>query len=383
MKKSLIALAFGTFALGVAEFSMMGLLSDIASSMNVSIARAGNLISAYAAGVAVGAPCLLILRRYELQRTLLFLAVMICVTNIGVALSTNFYMMLASRFLAGLPHGAFFGVGAIVASRIVPPGRGAEAVAVMVGGMNIANLIGVPTITWLGSIATWRIGFGIAALAGGVAACCIKAWLPEVPPTSPGPLKSQFAFLKRGAPWLIIGGTFFGQASIYCWYSYMEPVMTQIAGFSADSMGLVMVVAGLGMTVGGLVAGRLADRFSSALIAGLAAAAGLVTLPLIYFFVADKIAALTLTFFATAGLFAIGGPLQYIIVKFSKGGEMLGGACIQIAFNMSNAVAAAVGGWFIHHNYGINSPALVGIPFAVVASVMLFTLYARYRREGA
>lgn len=376
-------MAFGTFALGVAEFSMMGLLSDIASSMDVSISRAGNFISAYATGVAVGATGLLLLRRYELQKTLLFLAIFIAAGNLLVAVSQNYYMMMASRFLAGLPHGAFFGAGAIVASKIVPPGRGAEAVAIMVGGMNVANLVGVPSITWLGNMFSWRIGFGIAALMAAISAATIKMWLPVVKPTSPGSVKSQFGFLRHGAPWLIIGGTFFGQASIYCWYSYMEPILTDMTGFASGSMAWVMVVAGAGMTIGGLAAGRLADKYSSALIAGLAAASALVTLPLIYYFVFSKGVSLVLVFVATAALFAIGGPLQYIIVKFSKGGEMLGGACIQIAFNVSNAVAAAVGGWFIHNGYGLNSPALVGIPFSVVASVLLFTLYFRYRKQGA
>lgn len=383
MKKSLLALALGTFALGIAEFSTMGLLSQIASDMNVSIAKAGDFISAYAMGVAFGATSLIMLRKWQMQRTLLLLATIIALGNCGVALSQNYWMMMVTRFIAGLPHGAFFGAGAIVASRIVPPERGAEAVALMVGGMNLANLMGVPLITWLGGLISWRMAYGLSAITGAVAAYSIYRWIPVIEPTSPGSIKSQFGFMRRLAPWLIIGGTFFGQASVYCWYSYMEPILTQVTGFAMSSMGAIMIVAGAGMTIGGLVAGRLADKYSSALIAGIAAATALVCMPCIYIFVHVKWLSLILVFIATASLFAIGGPLQYIIVKFSKGGEMLGGACIQIAFNVSNAVAAAIGGWFIHNNYGLASPALAGIPFALIACILLFWLYGRYRKEGA
>lgn len=164
MNKSLIALAMGTFALGIAEFSMMGILNDVASSLDVSVPRAGHFISAYALGVSLGALFLLFLRRYPLKAILVGLAAMITVGNLCAALAPGYYTLLGARFLAGLPHGCYFGVGAIVAPKLVGPGRGATAVAVMVTGMTVANLIGVPAATAVSNLLSWRWTFAIVAI---------------------------------------------------------------------------------------------------------------------------------------------------------------------------------------------------------------------------
>ena len=377
-------MALGTFALGMAEFSMMGVLSDVADAMSVSISRAGDFISAYALGVACGAPALLFLRKYSLRNVLILLAVIIMAGNAFAALSWSYGSLVAARFLSGLPHGAYFGAGAIAAARVVPRGRGASAVAMMVAGMSVSTVVGVPFNTYMAGVVSWRVAFGAASAVGLLAAVALAAWMPDVRPSgAAGSVRSQFAFLRTAAPWLIFAGVFLGQASVYCWYSYVEPIMTTLTGFSASAMTWVMVAAGLGMVVGGLVAGRLADRYSAALVAALCAAAMIVVLPAIYFTTAWKIPSVVLTFIATAGLFGIGGPLQYLITRYARGGEMLGGAGIQIAFNVSNAVAAALGGAVIHAGFSLAAPALVGVPLAVAAAVVLFILYGRCDRRAA
>lgn len=384
MNKSLIALAMGTFALGIAEFSMMGILNDVASSLDVSVPRAGHFISAYALGVSLGALFLLFLRRYPLKAILVGLAAMITVGNLCAALAPGYYTLLGARFLAGLPHGCYFGVGAIVAPKLVGPGRGATAVAVMVTGMTVANLIGVPAATAVSNLLSWRWTFAIVAIVGAFTLLAIRAWLPRLAPLPPvANFKSQFGFLRHGAPWLILGGTFLGQGSVYTWFSYVNPVMTDVAGFSTDAMTWVMVVCGCGMVVGNLVSGRLTDRYAGGLVSGVIAIALVVVMPAIYFCAANKAASLVLAFVACAGLFGIGGPLQYMIVRFAKGGEMIGGAAIQMAFNVSNAVSAMIGGAAIHAGLGLASPALVGVPMAVIAAVLLLTLHRRYRAQGA
>ena len=166
MKKSLLALAIGTFALGIAEFAMMGILSAVARELDVSIVKAGNLISAYSAGVAIGAPGLVLLRRWPLKRLLLLLTAMIAVGNAAAALSPGYYTLLAARFVSGLPHGAFFGAGAIVCSRLADVGKGAQAVAVMVGGMTVANVVGVPGATFVTNVISWRVAFAIVSFFG-------------------------------------------------------------------------------------------------------------------------------------------------------------------------------------------------------------------------
>lgn len=382
-RKALIALALGTFALGVAEFGMMGVLGDVARGVDVSIVKAGHLISIYSAGVACGSPALVLLHRMPLRRLMILLAAMILLGNLLAAISVDFTMLLCSRFLSGLPHGAYFGAGAIVCSRLAAKGHGAAAVAVMIGGMTVANLAGVPLATLAANLAGWRYPFAIVAFMAALALACLYRWLPSIEPLPDTGIKGQFAFLRSSAPWLIYGGVFFGQASVYCWLSYIEPIMTRVTGFSGAAMTYVMVIVGLGMVVGNAVAGRLADRHSVSVVCGLLAAAMAIVMPAIYLLDAFKIPSLLLAFMASFGLFGIGGPLQYLIVRFAKGGEMLGGAGIQIAFNVSNAVSAWIGGAAIGAGWGLSSPALVGVPFALAGATFLWLLHRRYGHEGA
>ena len=383
MNKSLLSLAIGTFALGIAEFGMMGILNDVATDLDISVVKAGHLISAYSAGVAVGSPFLIILRKLPLRRLMLLLAAVIALGNAMVALSPGYNVLLIARFISGLPHGAFFGAGAIVCSRLAGEGKGASAVAVLIGGMTVANLIGVPGSTYLCNLVSWRLPLAVVSTCGVLAFIAMRTFVRVLAPLPDTGIRGQFRFLSHLAPWLIYGGVFFGQASVYCWLSYISPIMTDVTGFTNASMSYIMIIVGAGMVFGNLFAGRLADRHSPALVTGIFAAIVVILMPLIYLFATDKIPSLVFSFIAPALLFGIGGPLQYIIVRFAKGGEMLGGAGIQIAFNVSNAMAAILGGMAIHHGLGLASPALVGIPCAVIGATSLFILYHKYHTQGA
>ena len=206
MRRDLLALAAGTFALGVAEFGMMGILATVAEEMRVSVVQAGHLISLYSLGVAVGAPILIFMRNMPLKRLMIVLASVIFAGNLAAALAPNFGLLLAARFLSGLPHGAYFGAGAIVCSRLAKAGHGAEAVAVMVGGMTVANLVGVPAGTYICSLLSWREVFlGVAAV-GLLALVLIRIWVPRIEPLPRTNVKGQFRFLSSPAPWLIFSG---------------------------------------------------------------------------------------------------------------------------------------------------------------------------------
>ena len=378
MKKSLIALAIVTFSLGITEFGMMGILEDVASGLGISVVEAGHFITAYSAGVAVGAPALILLRRWPLRKLLLLLVTIVFVGNACAALSPGYLSLLVSRFVSGLPHGAFFGAAAIVAERLAPEGQKAGAVAIMVGGMTVANVVGVPLATFLANVLNWRLAFMVVALCALVGVFAIRRYVPVLAPLPDTGIKGQFRFLRCPGPWLVYTGVFFGQASVYCWLSYISPMMTQVAHFSPDAMTWIMIVVGLGMVVGNALAGKLSDRYSAALVTAAIAGLLVVIMPAIYFCASLKVPSVVFAFLAPACLFGIGGPLQYLIVRYAKGGEMLGGAGIQIAFNVSNAVSASLGGAVIAAGFGYASPALLGVPFALIGCIALTLLYKKY-----
>ena len=365
MKKSLIALAFGTLALGMAEFVMMGILPDVARDLGVSIPRAGDLISAYAIGVCVGAPAtVLIARKRALKGILLALAALIVLGNVCASLAPDFWMLLAMRFVSGLPHGAFFGVGSIVAERVADPGHKTQAVSIMILGMTVANLFCVPLGTYLGSYLSWRLAFGMVGLWGIMALLLIARWVPALPALPDTGLKGQFRFLGSRAPWLILLATLLANGGVFCWYSYVTPTMTRVAGIPGQAMTAVMMVAGLGMLVGNLAGGHLSDRFSPERVARFIQ--GMICLLLVGIFFAARIdwLVIPLMFLTTASLFGVSSPQQLLILENAPGGEMLGAASIQIAFNLGNALGAYFGGLPISFGLGPQYAALPGAAMA-------------------
>ena len=283
MKKSLIALAFGTLGLGIAEFVMMGILPDIAKDLHISIATAGHLISAYALGVCVGAPMLIIARRYPLKHILLVLVGIMMIGNLCAALASNYWVLMIARFISGLPHGAYFGVGSIVAEKLADKGRGSEAVSIMIAGMTIANLFGVPLGTALSTMLSWRLTFLLVGCWGIAILYYIWRWVPMVENLPDTGFKGQFRFLKTQAPWLILGATMLGNGGVFCWYSYISPLLTQVSGFSAESLTVLMVLAGFGMVAGNLISGRLSDKYMPGRVAAIAQGMICVALLLVFF----------------------------------------------------------------------------------------------------
>lgn len=377
MKKSLIALAFGTLGLGIAEFVMMGILPDVAKDLGISIPTAGHFISAYALGVCVGAPVLTLARKYPLKHILLVLVTLIMVGNICAALAPNYWVLLAARFISGLPHGAYFGVGSIVAERLADKGKGSEAVSIMIAGMTIANLFGVPLGTSLSTMLSWRATFLLVGIWGIVILYYIWRWVSHVEGLQDTGFKGQFRFLKTPAPWLILGATALGNGGVFCWYSYVNPMLTTVSGFSAESITPLMILAGFGMVIGNLISGRLADRYTPGKVGTAAQASICLVLLLIFFLSPYKWMAAILMCLCTAGLFAVSSPEQILIIRVAKGGEMLGAACVQVAFNLGNAIGAYVGGLAVHEGY--RYPALTGVPFALIGFTLFLIFYKKYQ----
>ena len=384
MKKSLVSLAMGTFGLGIAEFVMMGILPDIASSLDISIPTAGHLISAYAIGVCVGAPLIvLIARRRPLKQILYGLISLIIIGNIGAGLSPSYFWLLAMRFVSGLPHGAFFGVSSIVAEKVADKGKATAAVAIMISGMTIANMLGVPLGTYISGFMSWRLTFMAVGIWGAAVMLFVNRWVPVLPPMPDTGIKGQFRFLLSPAPWFIIMATMLGNGGIFCYYSYVNPIMTRIAGFSENIMPAIMVLAGLGMVLGNMVGGYLSDKHTPERIATITQAVACVALTAVFFLAAYNIAAVALMIVCTASLFALSAPQQLLILQNSRGGEMMGAACAQIAFNLGNALGAYCGGLPIEAGLSYNYAALPGIAFTLCGFLVLLRYCKLYGQKTA
>lgn len=371
MKKGLYALSFGTFGLGIAEFIMMSILPDVAAGFDISLSEAGHLISAYALGVCVGAPLVVVVARsWPLRTILLALVGLFVVGNLLMALSADYWMGLCVRFVSGLPHGAYFGVGSIVASRLAEKGKSTSAVAIMIMGMTIANLFGVPAGNFLGHFLSWRLVFVIAALWGGVTIWFIRRWVPVLPALPATNLKGQFRFLRRPEPWMLIAATMLGNGGVFCWYSYVNPLMTEVSGFSVGTMPVLMLLAGVSMCVGNYLGGHLSDRFTPGIVAMSMQFLMFASLLLIYFFASYGFLSALLMCVCTGCLFAVSSPQQLLLLQYSPGGEMMGGAMVQLAFNLGNAVGAYFGGLSIEHGAGLESTALIGSFFALLGTTV-------------
>ena len=379
MKKSLIALAFGTLGLGIAEFTMMGILPYVARDLNISIPVAGHFISAYALGVCAGAPMLIVARKRPLKHILLVLMALMLVGNLGAAMAPDYWLLLAARFISGLPHGAYFGVASIVAGKLADEGKSSEAVSIMIAGMTVANLFGVPLGTSLSHMLSWRVTFLLVGCWGLIVLYYIWRWVPVIEGLKDTGFKGQFRFLKTPAPWLILGATALGNGGVFCWYSYITPLLTNVSGFSAESVTALMVLAGFGMVVGNLVSGRLSDRYTPGKVGTVVQGMICILLLMIFFLSPNPWCSAILMALCTAGLFAVSSPEQVLIIRVAPGGEMLGGACVQIAFNLGNAIGAYVGG--LAFSGGYRYPALAGVPFALVGFVLFAIFYKKFQAK--
>ncbi len=380
MKLSLLPLALGGLTIGITEFVMMGLLPDIATDLNISIPKAGYLITAYALGVVVGAPLLVIAgRNVPPKKMLVALALMLTVFNALSIIAPGYNLLLASRFLSGLPHGAFFGVGAVVASRLAEKGKEARSVAVMFSGLTIANVVGVPLGTWIGHNLSWRYTFVVIAVIGLITVVGMLAFMPVTQQDKSGNIKTQLGFFKKFEAWLLIIITAIGTGGLFCWISYIAPLLTDISGFDAENVPYILMLAGLGMVVGNLLGARLTDAFSPAKsLLGTLIAMGFV-LTGVYFLSGNQVVSLVLVFLTGCMAFALIAPIQLLVIQTAKGAEMIASAAIQASFNIGNALGAFLGGLPLVFGYSYASPNLVGIGMVVIgaATTLVFIKTAK------
>lgn len=375
---SLLVLAVGTFLLGMAEFVIEGILPDLARDLNISIPMAGHAISIYALGVCVGATFLIALHKLRPKHIILGLVSLVFIGALLSVTAQSYVCLLAARFISGLPHGAYYGVGTIVAYRLADENHKTRAVAIMCAGMTFANLLGNPVATLLSGTLSWRLAFAVIAVGSLIDLLLVARFVPNLDPLPGSGYKGQFRFLRHLDPWLIILATMFGNGGILAWYSYISPALVDEGGLSASLLPLYMAVAGLGMVIGNLLSGWMSDKYKAGLTAMvLQGVAGLALLA-VFFTVEWGYVHLALMFVCCGCLFGMGTPEQLLIIEHSKGGEMLGGCCIQIAFNFGNAAGAFLGGLPISWGMGYAWPAMVGMPFVALGFLLLLAFHRRY-----
>ena len=382
MPRALLALAIGAFGIGTTEFVVMGMLPEIADGLDVSVSAVGLLISAYAIGVVIGAPTLTALGlRFTPRQTLVALMVVFVVGNLLAACAPTYGTLAAARVLTALAHGSFFGVGAIAARRLVAPERATQAISLMVTGLTLANVIGVPAGTWVAQQTSWRLvlaaiaGIGVLTIAG------LLAWLPA-DGGEPTDLRTELSAFRSRQVWLVLALTMVGFAATFAVYSYVAPILTDLAGFSPGGVTPVLALFGVGTTVGTLLGGRLGSRFDFGFVAlGMLGVA--VVLAVFAFSARNAVAAVVLlVLFGTLG-FAMGPiVLNGVIEAASVPGGSLVSAANQAAFNVANALGAALGALVISQGYGLTGPMWVGAGLAVAGAGIALAVRQGARRPA-
>ncbi|MDL5511753.1 MFS transporter [Arenibacter sp. M-2] len=381
-KKALLALGVGGFGIGMTEFVIMGILPDVANSLQISIPQAGHFISAYALGVVVGAPTLTAMSgKWPAHKVLMYLMIWFTVFNTLSAFSTNYVTLMITRFLSGLPHGAFFGIGAVVAGKLAKEGKAAQAIATMFAGLTIANVIGVPIGTYLGHHYNWNLSFLLVGIVGVIALLSIYFWMPKMEKSSSEGFIKDLKVFKRVEIWMLILLTTIGTGGFFAWYSYIAPLLTNVSGHSENMVGYAMILAGVGMVFGNFIGAKMAEIFSPLKAVIISLSLMVMVLLINYLVAANPVAILILTFIIGIVSFMVGTPIQLAIIKASKGSEMLGSSMNQSAFNMGNASGAFFAGLPIALGYGFTSASLVGALMAGtgIAIAVLIIVFSKSR----
>ena len=376
MIKKMWPLAIGGLALGATEFLIMGLLRVIGEDMGLTDAITGRFISAYAIGVVVGAPTLIALAAsYNPKKILLLFMILFTLFNGVSAFSTNYITLLLARFFSGLPHGAFFGVGAIVAKQLAPKGKEAFAISIMFAGLTVANLVMVPLLTYVGAIIGWRMAMGCVSALGLLTMLSIFFFLPNVEHKRDIGVKREVRLFFNPRSLLVLAITAFGCGGLFAWFSYIQPLMLETAHISSDMKSVVMIVAGAGMVVGNLLGGWLTDRLSPIKATIYISLLLISVLLLVFFFSHIQSIAWVLTFVCGAMSMSLGSPLNMLIFRCAPQSEMMGAAFMQAGFNTANSIGAYVGGLPLLYGLSTNYPSLMGAGLATIGLLLTFYLW--------
>jgi MFS transporter, DHA1 family, inner membrane transport protein len=387
MPIAIYALTIGAFGIGVTEFVLMGLLTQVGTALNVSIPTAGLLISGYAIGVAVGAPVLtVLLSSWSRKKVLLALMVIFTIGNLACALAPSYWFLLVARVVTALAHGTFFGVGSVVATSLVKPDRKASAIAVMFTGLTAANILGVPFGTWLGLKLGWRATFWAVTAIGIVALAVIARYVPsDRGAAAASDWRADLRAMMNPSVIIGLSVTALGFAGLFTVFTYIAPLLTEVTGFSEGAVSPILLVFGGGLVLGNFAGGKLADRFLQPTVIGtLVALAGvLIVFGLV---VHSKILTIAMVALLGAAAFSTVAPLQMWVMQKAKGaGESLASSLNIAAFNVGNALGAWLGGAAVTQGLGFTSLPFVAaaIPVIALAVVLIGRTMSGPQNENA
>ncbi|ANI15015.1 MFS transporter [Pseudomonas sp. R3.Fl] len=376
----LFALAVGGFAIGTTEFATMSLLPLFAPALGIDAPTAGHVISAYALGVVVGAPLLAVLGARLPRRTLLVLLMGLFAIGNGLsALAPTYHWMLLFRFISGLPHGAYFGIAALVAASLVPPHRRTVAVGRMFLGLTVATIVGVPLANWLGQALGWRWSFALVAALGVTTMLCVRLLAPYSPPEAGASPLRELGALKRGQVWLTLGIGAIGFGGLFAVYTYLADILGAVTHVSPAVVPLVLAVFGVGMTLGNMFIPVLADRALMPTAGGLLVWSAVVLA--IFPFTAGNIWSIAVCVFFVGFGGALGTVLQTRLMDVAEDAQGLAAALNHSAFNFANALGPFLGGLALAAGYGWTSPGWVGSLLAIGGFVLWSISLAASRRQ--
>lgn len=378
---AILTLGMGGLFIGTGEFASMSLLPDMAQATGVSIPVAGSYISAYALGVVVGAPLIAALgARWERKKLLLALLVLAVVGYMASAFAWGYESLLAARFVSGLPHGAYYGVAALVAATMVPAHRRAQAIGYVMLGLAAANVIGVPAATWLGQTMGWRSAFGAVGLGCALTAAMMMLYVPRIAAEAGASARTELGGLKSSQLWLTLSVACIGFGGMFAVYSYITPTLTEVTGLQLGSVPLALATWGMGMIVGNLVGSWLADRALIPAIFGMLLW-NIVFLALFSITASSPVWALV-TLFLIGNGFALVPALQAHLMQVAGKAQTLAAALNHSAFNASNAIGATLGGLAIAKGLGWASTGWVGGALAFAGLLMMVPVGILASRQG-
>ncbi|KTC23364.1 arabinose transporter permease [Pseudomonas putida] len=377
MPLSLLILALSAFAIGTTEFVIMGLLPDVASDLGVSIPGAGWLVTGYALGVAIGAPFMaLATARLPRKAALVALMGVFIIGNLLCALATDYNVLMFARVVTALCHGAFFGIGSVVAANLVPANRRASAVALMFTGLTLANVLGVPLGTALGQVYGWRSTFWAVTVIGVIALIGLIRFLPIKRDEEKLDMRAELAALKGAGIWLSLSMTVLFSASMFALFTYVAPLLGDVTGVSPRGVTWTLLLIGLGLTLGNILGGKLADRRLAATLMGVFAAMAVISTALSWTSTALIPAEITLFLWATAAFAAV-PALQVNVVSFGRAAPNLVSTLNIGAFNLGNALGAWVGGTVIDQGLGLTRVPLAAAALAVLALIVTLITFSQ------